>query len=1053
MKQLRIGVAARLIAGLVLMALLTGLAAGVAIFSYSRVLPQFDQVTETDVPDLLQTAQLDRESARLFAYAPILALADSLPSWEESRDAIEDHLKALAALEQALAQRGVRPEGLKSLRIARETLRNSLESIELLAADRVAADKAVIASQRRLAVLAGKLRRLVELPLPRKALGRAGAGLSEAEARAVARLALARWSLAAQDALAQALAALSAPHNAALRERKVPFGVALATLQRHHAALPPKLQHMIADRQREVLTLLSEEVFALRASQVEARRDLRAVLTGNKLAADTMLLASSTIRDAMQARVSDNRDALNQALETGTLLLGGLFALCVVGAGLIILYIHRNIIRRLNGLRQSMQAEAAGQPAAIAVGGNDEIADMAASVKLFAETIRDRERELHRKTRLLEATLAHIDQGIVMADENMTIQAHNRRFAELFDFKGAQLTEGCGFDALLRDWAERVGMSKTALAGRLVELRARTPLVSEIPLPDGRLIESRHNPLPEGGMVRTYTDRTEQRQAERAIQRSEAQLRGVFEASPIGIGVLRPKDQLVFANPCLARLFKCDVSALMATPFHRLIASPKEMERLGRVIEAQGSVADVEMGFQRLDGSLFWALFTLEPSEFQGESVRLFWVYDITARREAENERRRTLSLLRAALDSTADGMIVIASGGQIVTWNNHFQALWHLPEEWYAETTPRQVRIEMLAQRVKEGDAIRRMLWRLTEALEEQATETVETREGRFLECHSLPYRTQEGIVGRVWSFRDITGRVRSEQALRLAKEEAEQALEELRDTKENLVQAEKMASLGSLVAGIAHEVNTPVGIGLTGATFITRRIGEVQEAFSTGTLRKSDLKEFFGAVTEAAGLLVGNLDKAAALIQGFKQVAVDQTSGERRHFDLKVYIEEILLSLRPRLKKTPHQVIVDCPDDIKCDSFPGALSSVLTNLVMNSLIHGFGEVDANGERTAEHRSFPGHIRLTVRKCESDWVEITHTDDGSGIKRENLDKIFDPFFTTRRGRGGSGLGLNIVYNLVTRSLGGKITVDSEPGEGTKFTLRFPCVAPTADES
>ncbi|HEY9345963.1 MAG TPA: HAMP domain-containing sensor histidine kinase, partial [Inquilinus sp.] len=202
-------------------------------------------------------------------------------------------------------------------------------------------------------------------------------------------------------------------------------------------------------------------------------------------------------------------------------------------------------------------------------------------------------------------------------------------------------------------------------------------------------------------------------------------------------------------------------------------------------------------------------------------------------------------------------------------------------------------------------------------------------------------------------------------------------------------------------------------------------------------GQIRRSELERFVDRAGEVSRLLLSNLERAAGLIREFKQVAVDQTSAERRSFDLGDYLEGVLVSLGPNYRRTQHQVTLRCPDGVVMDSFPGAVSQVVTNLVINALAHAFPEGTA------------GSVTLLVAPGpEPERVILDFADDGVGIPPENIGRIFDPFFTTRRGAGGSGLGLHIVYNLVTASLGGQITVDSAPGQGTRFTVILPLVAP-----
>jgi signal transduction histidine kinase len=267
--------------------------------------------------------------------------------------------------------------------------------------------------------------------------------------------------------------------------------------------------------------------------------------------------------------------------------------------------------------------------------------------------------------------------------------------------------------------------------------------------------------------------------------------------------------------------------------------------------------------------------------------------------------------------------------------------------------------------------------------------------------------------------------------QKLHDKNEELEGTLRELRDAQRKLVEADKMAALGGLVAGIAHEINTPVGIGVTAASHLHQRLGELVGLYKTGKMKRSDLNKFLETADQSSGLVLSNLNRASEIIRSFKQVAVDQSSEEQRSFALGEYLHEILVSLRPRIKKTKHDVTVECDEKITLDTFPGALAQIVTNLVMNSLIHAYDKGDE------------GKIRVVVTQKPGATV-LVYSDDGKGISEANLAKVFEPFFTTRRTDGGSGLGMHIVYNLVTQRLGGQIDIDSKLGEGTTFTLTLP---------
>lgn len=263
----------------------------------------------------------------------------------------------------------------------------------------------------------------------------------------------------------------------------------------------------------------------------------------------------------------------------------------------------------------------------------------------------------------------------------------------------------------------------------------------------------------------------------------------------------------------------------------------------------------------------------------------------------------------------------------------------------------------------------------------------------------------------------------------------ELEKTLEHLRRTLEELVRSEKLAALGSLVAGVAHELNTPIGNSLIVATTLRDMNREFRRKVSAG-LRKSVLDEHVDETTYASDILIRNLQRAAELISSFKQVAVDQTSSQRRKFDLAEVVNEIIVTMHPTFRKTSHTIETRIPAGISMDSYPGPLGQVLTNLLNNAVLHAF---DTQEE---------GLITLEAELLTDGTVSLSCRDNGCGIPAANLKRIFDPFFTTKLGREGSGLGLNIVHNIVTGVLGGSIRVESKEQAGTTFTLTLPCQAP-----
>jgi PAS domain S-box-containing protein len=266
-----------------------------------------------------------------------------------------------------------------------------------------------------------------------------------------------------------------------------------------------------------------------------------------------------------------------------------------------------------------------------------------------------------------------------------------------------------------------------------------------------------------------------------------------------------------------------------------------------------------------------------------------------------------------------------------------------------------------------------------------------------------------------------------------------ANQKLKETIDTltfaQAQLVESEKLAALGNLVAGVAHELNTPIGNGLMAISTLDERLKDFRRIAKEG-LTHSELQRFSEAVEMACSISMRNLQRAATLVTSFKQVAVDQTSAQRRSFELREVVDEVLLTLQPTLRKTPWQVEVRVPQGLNLDSYPGALGQVLTNLVSNAVLHAF-----DGRAT-------GTVTISAEAASGEEIVLRVQDDGSGVPVALQKKIFEPFFTTKMGQGGTGLGLHIVFNTVTRVLGGRIALHSDLHRGSTFELHLPCVAP-----
>lgn len=267
------------------------------------------------------------------------------------------------------------------------------------------------------------------------------------------------------------------------------------------------------------------------------------------------------------------------------------------------------------------------------------------------------------------------------------------------------------------------------------------------------------------------------------------------------------------------------------------------------------------------------------------------------------------------------------------------------------------------------------------------------------------------------------------SQIALSIEKAQLSQALIKIKETQKQLVQSEKMASLGNLVAGVAHEINTPLGVSVTAVSHMIRTTENIIKSYNDDNISKSELEEYLNDSMETIELLFMNLNKSASLVNGFKRVSADMSNEDLRAFNFNKYIKDILLSLSPKLKKYKHKIEVVCDEDMEIYSYPGVYSQIITNLLINSITHAYNEDDE------------GNIEIKVLR-DANNIKLVYSDDGKGMDSETKSKIFEPFFTTNR-LTGTGLGMHIVFNLVTQTLKGTITCESSPSKGTEFVIEF----------
>jgi PAS domain S-box-containing protein len=533
----------------------------------------------------------------------------------------------------------------------------------------------------------------------------------------------------------------------------------------------------------------------------------------------------------------------------------------------------------------------------------------------------------------------------------------------------------------------------------------------------------------------------EQRLAEEGYQK-------LFESSVDGIYVTTPQGQILNANPALARIMGYatpdDLIHGVSNIARSIYLDPDKREEFTARMERDGMVRDFEYEVRRLDGDIRWLSDSATiVRDGLGRAIRYEGtVRDITDQKRAEAALAESRRRLQDVIDTVPAVINVKGTDRRYVLMNRYMARIFAIePEEAIGHTTA-----ELMSRYggSKESTNDDRVLATGEElGFYEEAYKDA-TGSLRHWMANKVPLRGPDGEVQLILTVAlDIGDRKRSEQEILTARDAAEAALKNLRETQASLIEAEKLAALGRLVAGVAHEVNNPVGISLTVASALQRRNQQFAAEFAHGDLRRSSLNEFLRINREAAEQLVANLNRAADLVQSFKQVAVDRNFSDRRQFNMRDLTEQVVMSLRPGLGKQNLSLAVNCPPDLVMNSYPGPYGQVLTNLFVNALAHAFSP--APGQPPREQ---PGRMEIRIAPSGADMVEIVFVDNGRGMDEETRRRAFDPFFTTRRDQGGTGLGLHIVYNIVTNRLGGRISLSSEVGKGTQVRLLLPRVAP-----
>jgi PAS domain S-box-containing protein len=448
-------------------------------------------------------------------------------------------------------------------------------------------------------------------------------------------------------------------------------------------------------------------------------------------------------------------------------------------------------------------------------------------------------------------------------------------------------------------------------------------------------------------------------------------------------------------------------------------------------------VRGFEYQVRRRDGAVLWISNSATVVRDEtGEIVRYEGTArDITDQKRAEDAIAEGRRLLQQVIDTVPAVINVKDRQLRYVLMNRYMAGILGVEPAEAIGRTASDLMSHHSAQKTDEDDMRVLQAGRELGFYEEEYMDS--TGHLRHWLVNKLPILDADGAIENIVTVAlDIGERKRGELEMRRARDDAESALRNLRETQNSLIEAEKLAALGRLVAGVAHEVNNPIGISLTVASSLERKAASFTAEVAHGDLRRSRLNEFLEASRDASAQLVANLSRAAELITSFKQVAADRNYSDQRTFDLGDLTEQVVMSLRPGLRKRHLTLSVDCQPDLTMSSYPGPYGQVLTNLFLNAVAHAFPDGRL------------GTVDIRVRESGKDDVEIIFSDNGCGMSLDVRRRAFDPFFTTRRDQGGTGLGLHIVYSIVTNRLGGRLHLDSEPGRGTRIQIILPRVAP-----
>jgi PAS domain S-box-containing protein len=851
------------------------------------------------------------------------------------------------------------------------------------------------------------------------------------------------------------------------------------TRERMEQALPGPLYDGDVSQLNDYLDSVFRSRDLVRLELVEYRGNIRIVREREAQADGVTLEHKAVIRKGIdplgEVRATYTTANLERRLASTRNELLGFAAILLAAVGGVILLVANSFTRPLEQLTHAVQAYAEGAPApALDVKGARELVILGRSFARMREAIDAKIGELAERNRLLNNEIGQRQQTeqerdrlasileatsdlVSMADPSGNILYFNRAARTHFGIDAgpemgsvipqvhppwaSELIMQQGIPTAIR---EGTWMGETALLGRDGEEIPVSQVIIAHKDAQGQLLY----------MSTIIRDIRDQKAAEEALRHSEAQLKEAQRLAHVGswsfdfsTGQIEWSEEVYRMHELDPRTFVPSYEGFLAT------VHPGDRARVDATYQASirdGTPYEVDYRSLLADGRIKNLHVRGETVHEQGRPLRTVgMVQDVTERRQAEEALRKSEErYMLAARIGQSGAWEMRPAEGKIYCDDNLPRLLGYGPGEltenlgdWVGTVPP-------------EGAA----------AVQSALQSVIDGRSDRYQIEH--PVRRKDGSIGwvrvsgqrvsapgetplrLVGSSADITERKQAElqlQALNASLEtrvqertaELQHALDVLRNAQDELVRSEKLASLGALVAGVAHELNTPLGNAKMVASTFSERRRDFEAAVQAG-LRRSALDAFVRDSREIAEILERNLERAAELLSAFKQLAVDQSSYQRRVFEAGEVVREVALALSPTLRRSGVRLVDEVPAGLALDSYPGPLGQVLINLVNNAVIHGYAD------------RAPGSVRVSAEEADAQHIRLTVRDDGRGIAAQDLKRVFDPFFTTRLGQGGSGLGLHIAYTLVTGVMGGRIEVDSEPGRGTEFRLVLPRKAPAA---